>query len=219
MQATNTAGYDAPIGLTADPVVFTLLDGRLCVLLARRLEEPQRGMFALPGRVRRSVRGAGADRRAQAAREDRRRLGAPRAAAHLRRSLARPARLAALDRLHGAGPPRDAARGAPRRPRRLLAPARRAARARARPRDHRRRRSLAPARARGRQGVVRAQGARAAERAVHAAPGPAALRGAARRGGRRRELPPRRPRHGAAGGHRLAALGGPGPAGRLYRRA
>ena len=29
--------------------VFTLLEGRLCVLLARRLEEPQRGMFALPG--------------------------------------------------------------------------------------------------------------------------------------------------------------------------
>ena len=49
MKATNTAGYDAPIGLTADPVVFTLLDGRLCVLLARRLEEPQRGMFSLPG--------------------------------------------------------------------------------------------------------------------------------------------------------------------------
>ena len=45
----NSAGYEAPIGLTADPVVFTLLDGRLCVLLARRLEEPQRGMFALPG--------------------------------------------------------------------------------------------------------------------------------------------------------------------------
>ena len=49
MQATNNAGYEAPIGLTADPVVFTLLDGRLRVLLARRLEEPQRGMFALPG--------------------------------------------------------------------------------------------------------------------------------------------------------------------------
>jgi 8-oxo-dGTP diphosphatase len=30
-------------------VVFTLLDGALCVLLARRLEDPQRGMFALPG--------------------------------------------------------------------------------------------------------------------------------------------------------------------------
>src|SRR3954465_4482727 len=51
MRGTNTAGYEAPIGLTADPVVFTLLDGRLCVLLARRLEEPQRGMFALPGGV------------------------------------------------------------------------------------------------------------------------------------------------------------------------
>jgi 8-oxo-dGTP diphosphatase len=47
--ARNSAGYDAPIGLSADPVVFTLLHGSLCVLLARRLEEPQRGMFALPG--------------------------------------------------------------------------------------------------------------------------------------------------------------------------
>jgi 8-oxo-dGTP diphosphatase len=49
IRATNTAGYESPIGLTADPVVFTLLDGGLCVLLARRLEEPQRGSFALPG--------------------------------------------------------------------------------------------------------------------------------------------------------------------------
>jgi 8-oxo-dGTP diphosphatase len=49
IEATNDAGYVAPIGLAADPVVFTLLDGRLSVLLARRLEEPQRGMFALPG--------------------------------------------------------------------------------------------------------------------------------------------------------------------------
>src|SRR5215207_741649 len=49
MQATNTAGYEAPIGLSADPVVFTLLHGRLSVLLARRLEQPQRGLFALPG--------------------------------------------------------------------------------------------------------------------------------------------------------------------------
>ena len=47
--AENSGGYPAPIGLTADPVVFTLLDGELCVLLARRLEPPQRGMFALPG--------------------------------------------------------------------------------------------------------------------------------------------------------------------------
>jgi len=49
IRARNTAEYDAPIGLTADPVVFTLVDGGLSVLLARRLEEPQRGMFALPG--------------------------------------------------------------------------------------------------------------------------------------------------------------------------
>jgi 8-oxo-dGTP diphosphatase len=49
IEATNTAGYRAPIGLSADPVVFTLIDGRLAVLLARRLEDPQRGMFALPG--------------------------------------------------------------------------------------------------------------------------------------------------------------------------
>ena len=47
--AANDAGYPAPIGLAADPVVFTLLHHELCVLLARRLEEPQRGMFALPG--------------------------------------------------------------------------------------------------------------------------------------------------------------------------
>ena len=49
LTAVNSAGYPAPIGLTADPVVFTLLDGRLSVLLARRLEPPQKGMFALPG--------------------------------------------------------------------------------------------------------------------------------------------------------------------------
>jgi 8-oxo-dGTP diphosphatase len=49
IDATNSAGYEAPIGLSADPVVFTLIEGRLAVLLARRLEEPQRGMFALPG--------------------------------------------------------------------------------------------------------------------------------------------------------------------------
>src|SRR4051795_9769406 len=49
IRATNTAGYGSPIRPPADPVVFTLLDGGLCVLLARRLEEPQRGMFALPG--------------------------------------------------------------------------------------------------------------------------------------------------------------------------
>src|SRR3990170_1561744 len=49
ISARNSAGYDAPIGITADPVVFTLVDDRLAVLLARRLEHPQRGLFALPG--------------------------------------------------------------------------------------------------------------------------------------------------------------------------
>jgi 8-oxo-dGTP diphosphatase len=49
ISARNTAGYEAPIGLSADPVVFTLIDGQLRVLLARRLEDPQRGLFALPG--------------------------------------------------------------------------------------------------------------------------------------------------------------------------
>ncbi len=49
LEATNSAGYTAPIGLTADPVVLTLAEGRLCVLLARRLEPPQRGEYALPG--------------------------------------------------------------------------------------------------------------------------------------------------------------------------
>src|SRR3954453_13190134 len=49
MTARTSAGYEAPVGLAADPVVFTLVDGDLSVLLARRLEEPQRGTFALPG--------------------------------------------------------------------------------------------------------------------------------------------------------------------------
>jgi 8-oxo-dGTP diphosphatase len=49
MNARNSAGYEAPIGLAADPVVLSLVDGDLAVLLARRLEEPQRGVFALPG--------------------------------------------------------------------------------------------------------------------------------------------------------------------------
>ena len=47
--ATNSSDYEAPIGITADPVVFTLVEDRLSVLLARRLEPPQVGEFALPG--------------------------------------------------------------------------------------------------------------------------------------------------------------------------
>ena len=35
LTARNSAGYDAPVGLAADPVVFTLVDGDLSVLLAQ----------------------------------------------------------------------------------------------------------------------------------------------------------------------------------------
>ena len=218
VQATNTAGYDAPIGLTADPVVFTLLDGRLCVLLARRLEEPQRGMFALPGGFVGAPRRPSRRRSASCARRP--------ASARCTSSSCAPTPTPRATRAAGCprsptwrwSGPRRCRRSGP-RPRRLLASARRAARAGAGSRHDRRRRPLAAARARGRQGLVRAQGARAADRAVHAAPGAAALRGAARGGGRRGQLPPRRPRHRAAGGHRLPALRGPGPPGRLYRRA
>ena len=47
--ARNSEGYAAPIGLAADPVVFTVSDGRLSVLLARRTEAPARGRWSLPG--------------------------------------------------------------------------------------------------------------------------------------------------------------------------
>lgn len=47
--AVNSEGYPAPAGLAADAVVFTLVDERLHVLLYRRGEEPQRGVWSLPG--------------------------------------------------------------------------------------------------------------------------------------------------------------------------
>ena len=49
LTATNSAGYPAPAGLTADPVVFAPRGNRLCVLLAPRREPPYRGRWALPG--------------------------------------------------------------------------------------------------------------------------------------------------------------------------
>lgn len=48
ISAKNSAGYDAPIGLAADAVVFTVTDG-LAVLLVRRRAAPARGRWALPG--------------------------------------------------------------------------------------------------------------------------------------------------------------------------
>jgi 8-oxo-dGTP diphosphatase len=48
-KTTNPAGYEAPFGVTADPVVYTVEDGELKVLLHRRSEEPFTGEWALPG--------------------------------------------------------------------------------------------------------------------------------------------------------------------------
>jgi 8-oxo-dGTP diphosphatase len=47
--ARNSVGYEAPLGLAADPVVFTVRDEALSVLLVRREEAPARGKLALPG--------------------------------------------------------------------------------------------------------------------------------------------------------------------------
>ena len=198
MTARNSAGYDAPVGLAADPVVFTLVDGDLSVLLARRLEEPQRGTFALPGGFVGARGVAAGDGGAQAAREDRRRLGPPRAAADLR---------AAPTATRAAGCPRSPTSRSC-RPESLPAdgPSGREAswhRVDALPElalDHATIVDDALWRLRARLAdkawFVRVAGG-LLDRAVHARPGPAALRGAARRAGRRRQLPPRRARHRA----------------------
>lgn len=47
--AVNSAGFDAPAGLTAVPVVLAPLEGRLHVLLVLRGDEPQAGVWNLPG--------------------------------------------------------------------------------------------------------------------------------------------------------------------------
>ena len=47
--ATNSRGYATPIGIAVDAVVFTLQDGELAVLLARRTEPPYKGRWSLPG--------------------------------------------------------------------------------------------------------------------------------------------------------------------------
>lgn len=49
LRARNSAGFEAPAALTADPVILAPLAGRLCVLLVRRSEEPFAGRWALPG--------------------------------------------------------------------------------------------------------------------------------------------------------------------------
>jgi 8-oxo-dGTP diphosphatase len=47
--AKNSAGYEAPIGLAADAVVFTVTAAGLAVLLVRRREPPAQGRWSLPG--------------------------------------------------------------------------------------------------------------------------------------------------------------------------
>jgi 8-oxo-dGTP diphosphatase len=47
--ARNSAGFEAPAGMTAVPVVLAPLSGSLHVLLVPREEPPDRGAWALPG--------------------------------------------------------------------------------------------------------------------------------------------------------------------------
>ena len=49
LTAVNSAGYPAPAGITADPVIFAPRDDRLHVLLVPRHEPPYEGHWALPG--------------------------------------------------------------------------------------------------------------------------------------------------------------------------
>lgn len=49
LDARNSAGFEAPAAMTADPVVLAPLHGRLHVLLTRRDTPPQVGRWALPG--------------------------------------------------------------------------------------------------------------------------------------------------------------------------
>ena len=213
MTARNSAGYDAPVGLAADPVVFTLVDGDLSVLLARRLEEPQRGTFALPG----GFVGAEESPRETAERKLREKTGVGSVHLEQLRTYASPDRdprgwlpsIAYLALVPPESLPADGPSGREASWHRVDALPELAL-------DHATvvdDAPLAAARAARRQGVVRPRRRRAADRAVHARPGAAALRGAARRAGRRRELPPRRARHRAARGDGRAPLGGPRPPG------
>ena len=49
MEASNSAGFASPAGMTAVPVVLAPLAGRLHVLVVRRAEEPFAGTWVLPG--------------------------------------------------------------------------------------------------------------------------------------------------------------------------
>ncbi|HKR99324.1 MAG TPA: NUDIX domain-containing protein [Candidatus Dormibacteraeota bacterium] len=49
IEATNSAGFTSPAGMTAVPVVLAPLEGRLHVLVVRRTETPYAGTWVLPG--------------------------------------------------------------------------------------------------------------------------------------------------------------------------
>lgn len=49
MTAQNSAGFETLAGTTADPVILTVIDGAMQVLLIQRTEEPFKGQWALPG--------------------------------------------------------------------------------------------------------------------------------------------------------------------------
>lgn len=49
IRADNSEGYEAPAGVTVDPVVFAPRDDRLDVLLVPRRTPPDAGRWALPG--------------------------------------------------------------------------------------------------------------------------------------------------------------------------
>jgi 8-oxo-dGTP diphosphatase len=49
LAARNSSGFDAPAGMTADPVILAPVHGRLHVLLVLRDDEPDAGRWALPG--------------------------------------------------------------------------------------------------------------------------------------------------------------------------
>ncbi|MFN2569418.1 MAG: NUDIX domain-containing protein [Candidatus Dormibacteria bacterium] len=49
LSATNSAGFAAPAGMTAVPVVLAPVEGHLHVLLVLRSDDPHAGMWNLPG--------------------------------------------------------------------------------------------------------------------------------------------------------------------------
>ena len=195
--ASNSAGYDAPIGLTADPVVFTLVGDRLCVLLARRLEEPQRGVFALPG----GFVGREENPSQTAERKLREKTGVGSVHLEQLRTYAEPARdprgwLPSIAYLALVRPEELPVEGGPEGRDPSWHPV-----------------DDLPELALDHDRIVDDGLWRLRARDLHARPGPAALRGAARRRRRRRQLPPRRPRHGAARRHGRDPLRRPRPPG------